>query len=250
MTKLTYTTPSVGEKVTVAEPLVDTALAQIKTVVNGELDTENLKAGAGVTEGQLATAVQEKLGGSVFGLTKKSSGISVTAVSGELVLMTAEATTVTLPAATNNRVVAVYAAAKNVKVKTAAGVIKGDFVTGQGTIQLELNQHVTLQAEGTNWLIVAGEPKREAAYEVRTSRTKGVEYEPSAPRPTFVVLRILGASAGSIGVLVGGIEIAIVGHAAAQSNGFSFICPAAAKWKWEFSAGVEPEVVESSYLTL
>lgn len=46
MTELTYTVPVTGEKVTVAEPLVDTALTQIKTVVNGKIGSLNLESNA------------------------------------------------------------------------------------------------------------------------------------------------------------------------------------------------------------
>jgi hypothetical protein len=157
MTKLTLARPSVGEKNTAAEPKVDTALAAIETWANGEVGTENITVGS-VTEAMLATAVQEKLGGTIFGLTHKASAISASVANGELLQLTGAGTTATLPAATKGRVCGVYASASGVKVKTAAGVIAGDFLTGQATIELRLNQHVVLEAEGTNWLIVAGEP--------------------------------------------------------------------------------------------
>jgi hypothetical protein len=58
--KLSYAVPTVGEKNTVAEPKVDTALTEIKKVVNGELNSENLEAG-GVNKTDLSASVQAEL---------------------------------------------------------------------------------------------------------------------------------------------------------------------------------------------
>lgn len=220
MAKLTLARPTVGEKNVVAEPKVDTALANIETWANGEVGTGNIEAGS-VTEGMLVTAVQEKLGGTIFGLAHKASAISASVANGELLEMTGATTTATLPAATKGRVCGVYAAAAGIKVKTAAGVIAGDFITGQATIQLELNQHVVLEAEGTNWRIIAGEPKREQLYSGLTLHTKvemeaGVEI--SATRPAMASVRIEGAFAGTESVSVGGRIAAIVAKAEAGSN--------------------------------
>ena len=166
MTKLTVPVPSVGEKNTAAAPKVDTSLKAIEQWANGEVGTGNIEAGT-VTEAMLVTAVQEKLGGTIFGLTHKASAISAAIANGELLELTGAGTTGTLPAATKNRVCGIYAAAAGVKLKTTAGVITGDFITGQATIGLELGQHVVVEAEGTNWRIIAGEPKEGRA--VRTT---------------------------------------------------------------------------------
>jgi len=60
MAKLKYTVPVVGEKNTTAEPKVDTALAEILKVVNGELDHENLRE-HGINESNLSEALITKL---------------------------------------------------------------------------------------------------------------------------------------------------------------------------------------------
>jgi hypothetical protein len=57
---LKYVTPSVGEKNISAEPKVDTALSEIRTVVNGELNSSNLEAG-GVAKSNLSTEVKSEL---------------------------------------------------------------------------------------------------------------------------------------------------------------------------------------------
>jgi hypothetical protein len=61
VTQLKYSVPSVGEKNTVAEPKVDTALTEIKTVVNGELNSENLKS-EGVAKSNLSAELKTELG--------------------------------------------------------------------------------------------------------------------------------------------------------------------------------------------
>lgn len=243
MAKLTLARPTVGEKNTSAEPKVDTALANIETWANGEVGTGNIEAGS-VTEGMLVTAVQEKLGGTIFGLAHKASAISASVANGELLEMTGATTTATLPAATKGRVCGVYAAAAGIKVKTAAGVIAGDFITGQATIQLELNQHVVLEAEGTNWRIIAGEPKREQVYGTLVEREGFTEYEPSATRATFVVLSREGANVTRI--VVGGVAVTPNASVIPGSQIVSFLCPAGVKWK----ACQPTEKLFSSYLPL
>jgi hypothetical protein len=60
MTTLKYSVPSIGEKNTVAEPKVDTALSEIKTVVNGEINNENIKE-EGIEKKKLSAALQAEL---------------------------------------------------------------------------------------------------------------------------------------------------------------------------------------------
>lgn len=61
MTQLTYTVPTVGNLDTTEEPLIATALTAIKNAVNGNLDTDNLKAAAGVKLTQLEAAANAKV---------------------------------------------------------------------------------------------------------------------------------------------------------------------------------------------
>jgi hypothetical protein len=62
MTTLKYTSPTAGEINTVAEPKVDTALTELRTVVNGELEGGgvNLRAGT-IAKTDLTAAVQAEL---------------------------------------------------------------------------------------------------------------------------------------------------------------------------------------------
>lgn len=103
--------------------------------------------------------------------------------------------TVTLPTVLGARgaVVGVFCggAATATTVKTNGGYIYGDFVSAASEVKLTQYQHVLLQSDGSNWLIIAGEPKREQAYVA----TEAEEAEPSATRPAFVSL-LCRATAG------------------------------------------------------
>src|SRR5947207_3956161 len=69
MAKLTLSVPVVGEKRSIAEPKVDTALKEVETWANGNIGSNNIEA-KGVTEAMLSTAVQtllnEKTAGGVM----------------------------------------------------------------------------------------------------------------------------------------------------------------------------------------
>jgi len=60
MAKLKFTEPVVGETNAVADPLIPLALAEIKTVVNGELNSENIKA-EGVAKEDLSAELKTEL---------------------------------------------------------------------------------------------------------------------------------------------------------------------------------------------
>lgn len=99
-------------------------------------------------------------------LTIKSTATGITAKTGEVVEATANLT-VTLPSAsTANQIIAVFATglATAVKITTSGGAfIDGDFVPiNTATVTLAFGQHLTLQANGTNWLIVAGSASRQS----------------------------------------------------------------------------------------
>ncbi len=187
MAQMKLVFPETGNKDTVAEPRVTTALEAIQSYVNGaELATasNNFKAG-GIEEASLSTGVVEKLTTKI-GLSLEKVNASNTAVAEKLYEQEKSGATTTLPAATLNRMVGVYnASAGAIKVKTAAGVIAGDFLTAAGEIELMTAQHILLQADGTNWIIVAGEPRRTQTY-ARTLRAIGAAFEPSATRPSYV----------------------------------------------------------------
>jgi hypothetical protein len=239
MAKLTITPPSTGEKDSVAEPKVGTALKAIETWANGEVGTSNIAAG-NVTEAMLATAVQEKLT-SLTGIVYATSAVSLEGVSGKLYKMTVGATTLTLPAPTVNRLIGVYSS-NGCKVTASSGKIYGDFISpGQTTVELSSDQHLLVFADGSNWLIIAGEAKREQTYGAQVARVKNTLYEPSASRPTLVVLEV--ATGGPAEILVGGVVIALEAKIGSINT---FICPAGVKWELK-AATVSGN---SSYLTL
>lgn len=222
MTKLTLTKPEVGQKNLTEEPKVGNALTAIEQWANGEIDTFNLK-NEGIEEVDLSAAVKALLGAKVSGFTVTSHAGSVTGVGGELAVMEGNGTTYKLPTPTANTTVAVFCGTQptSIKVQASGTKIYGDFITGIETITLAQLQHVTLIANGTVWLIVAGEPKREQLYSGFTAHTKveleaGVEI--SASRPAMVSVRVEGAWAGAESISVGGKAAAIVAKAEAGSN--------------------------------
>lgn len=87
-------------------------------------------------------------------------------------------------------------------------------------------------------------------YGAQTSRQRSTkagenEYEPSASRPTLVVLEVAGSA--SLSIEVGGVVIASVIAASATTTVATFIVPAGKKWKM---VSASPVGVNSSYLTL
>lgn len=255
MTKLTVVAPSVGELNSVAAPKVDTALQAIETWANGQVGTNNITAGS-ITEAMLEAALATKIGAKIAGLTFTLQNASYTAVSGDLVFEEKEGATVTLPTVVKDRIVEVFAGANGVKVKTNGGSIYGDFVEAVSEVVLQKSQHVRLQCNGTNWDILSGEVKREQEYAAGpTSRTAGVEYEPSATRLVYVTLCVSSTSEKTMAfrVKVNAREAFTRAQVAAipaekSTVPVGFPCPPGQKWVVENIANVEK--VESNYLSL
>lgn len=229
MTKLTISPPSTGELNTVAEPKVTTALQAIETWANGNVGTNNIGAET-VTEAMLVSAAKTLLNAKALGLTLKVYSTSQTAVSGELLNMS-KTTTVTLPTAALNRVVGVFAgiaSGEEVKVKTNGGLIYGDFVVGSAEVVLLAQQHVLLQNNGTDWVIVSGESKRTQTYSAQVVAGKATAeagIEPSATRPALVTAQttIAGTAELFVGaVLLGGYT---------NTEPVTFFVPPGVKWK-------------------
>ena len=178
---------------------------------------------------------------------------SVTAEAGELLKMTATGT-VTLPAASFKGCIGVICAGGVTTVKPPiTEKIFGDFVNEAAEIKLLLNQHVILQSNGTNWFIIAGEPKREQAYSELVGRAEATPFTPSSTRPTFVALTAFRNEAEwSVFVKVGGITIGNMkggeGTEIPATIPFSFICPPGVAWEWG-KTGATP-TVQSTYLGL
>lgn len=134
---------------------------------------------------------------------------SFSAVSGKLYEMTTNGATCTLPSVAINATVAIFCGTAPASVKITAGSAKiyGDFINGETVITLTTIQHVILQSNGTNWFIMAGEPKREATWSTIKSYSK-VEVETglvvSSSRPGYVMFgtAISGFSLGGVAMVV------------------------------------------------
>jgi hypothetical protein len=158
-----------------------------------------------------------------------SHNASYDAVNGELGMQEKSGATITLPAAAANAIVGIFCGpgATSAKVAAAgAAKILGDFIEPSASIALATRQHVFLQADGTNWFIIAGEPKR-SGYEAPVARVTNTEYEPSATRETFVIVR----GDLSSGVAEAACEGQDVGEWEGTAGSLAFFCPAGAKWK-------------------
>lgn len=164
MTKLTLIKPEVGGKNTTEEPKVGNALTAIEQVVNGELDSSNIK-NESLEEVDFAAAVKTLLAAKVSGLTIRTSTISTTAANGELIeMLTNAGNTVTLPSPTTvGLTVGIITPLVSSKLKTPSGLIIGDGFSA-ATLTFAAGQHATVIADGANYFIIAGEPKREQVY--------------------------------------------------------------------------------------
>jgi hypothetical protein len=162
--------------------------------------------------------------------------------SGELAVQTKAGETFTLPPATTaNQVIGVFCMAASCKVTTSGGAsIIGDFFNN-ATATLTEHQHLRLQSDGTNWLITAGEPKREQTVESKASIGELIPQTISASRPALVTATVWQGSAGGAKFLVGPTSVlaASVGEvfegATGGANGKStitFLVPAGYVWKY------------------
>lgn len=117
---------------------------------------------------------------------------------------------ITSPAAVANNAFTVFAGSGAVVTVTAAsGLIFGDFEGGVASVKLTQFQHVTLQSDGTNWVIMAGEPKREQAWSAKTAFKTGSSEsgEASATRPALVCLSIVVPPKAAAAVAISGVTV-------------------------------------------
>lgn len=251
MAKLAITPPSVGEKDSVAEPKVGTALQAVETWANGNVGANNIEA-KGITEAMLATVLVEKLT-TKLGMTTEAKNESLTGVSEKLYIMEKEASTLTLPAPTLNRVIGITCAnsINAVKITCSEGKVFSKLhPAGATTVEVTTSSGIVVEATGSNWFVIAGGEKATDISGARTARVVGTEYEPSATRPTQVIVTIeLGAAA--VGeVLVGGVQVSLLKNAnvAAIVIPITFVCPPAVLWKVVQGSGTI--TIASSYLLL
>jgi hypothetical protein len=202
----------------------------------------------------LSAAVQTLLNTkSAFALSLvKKNEASFSIATGEIVVMEKEASEVKLPAATLNRIVAVICAnaitSITVKAPAIETIFGAGFVKKATTITLTSNQVVVLEADGTNWNIIAGEPKREQAYGAESAAiTESENQTPSTTRPTLVIGSVALKEA-SCTLTIGGVNV-LVAKATTPEVTFplSFEVLPAVKWAWSKS-GAGTAVVKVSYL--
>lgn len=147
-------------------------------------------------------------------------------VSGEFALQNkAGESTMTLPAvATASQIIGVFSGAgATTKITTSGGAfIYGDFINKEATITLLPLQHVILFSDGGEWLIIAGEPKREQTYSAPVAYTKAeaeAGHEVSATRPGYVALTT------ATNLAIGGVALL------APGGGTPYYVPPGQKWK-------------------
>lgn len=169
-----------------------------------------------------------------------TTGSNVTAANLDTIKATANIT-VTLPGTAGpapaapiaGAEVTIFANGHTVKLKPGSGTISGDFVVGASEIVLVGSQHVTVVSDGTNWLIVSGEPKREQTYTAEKSFTKAegeAGFEPSATRLAFVVVKSTSSTGGAIIAAVGATTVLTMAGGA-EGTTVSLMVPPGAKWK-------------------
>jgi hypothetical protein len=261
MTKLALVLPEVGTKNSIADPRIPTALQAIQEVVNGKLEGSEVNIRKeSIDEKSLTAGVQALVNAKTSGLTLVQHKGNIEVKGGELAEMIEESATVTLPAPVLNRTVGVFGGGVAVTLTSVekGGKIYGDFLSATGVTSIKLApfQHVILQSEGTNWLIISGEPKREETYGAFTARVIGTEYTPSTTRPTLVnayggVTKgkefIFKPTVG--GVSLGGVNMNLeTGELGIVFLPLTFMCGAGQKWKAEVT-GTSP-VLYSQYITL
>jgi hypothetical protein len=182
--------------------------------------------------------VAKPVASALWPLAITSSTTSVVAALGQHVEMLVNAgNTVTLPTPSTNAIVAVSSPLVESKVKTSAGVIIGDF-TNANEIKLAAGQHLLLGGDGTNWIIIAGEPKLETVYSGLAAYTSGTEIEPSPTRGATVIGHVLIPGTGEpiATFTIGGVASIKVGDgepkAGANDAYFPFSFPINPGQKW------------------
>ena len=183
----------------------------------------------------------------VLTITKHTA--SYEAKSGELGEVTKTAQTVTLPlAATKDQIVGIFSTVAETKVTTSGGAeVFGDFIVG-ATFTLSTNQHVVLQANGTNWLVIAGEPKRGATYTALAASTINAKHLVSATRPSVVLLtvyNVLGSPIVEAKILVGATQIGLIALTEEAVRYWSVTLHLEPGDEWELAANAIFRVSES-----
>lgn len=191
MAKLTLSIPVVGEKNSVADPKITTALQVIEKWANGEVGTTSIEAKA-ITEALLSVGVVEKLTTKI-GLNLEKQNASLEGVAEKLYVMEKEGSTLTLPTPTLNRMIGITCASSinAVKVTAVSGkIFSGLNQAGATTVEVTKAETIIVEATGANWVRIAGEEKPEAKYVIKTYTKAEIEagVEPSATRRAEVII--------------------------------------------------------------
>lgn len=244
MTKITLKRPSTGEKDSVAEPLVSTAIKEVEEFLNGQKieSTDNIKP-EGIAEASLSKALQEKLT-TKLGLKLEIKNESLTGVSEVFYEMEKEGSTLELPAPTLNRMIGIgtNSVINAVKVKAKEGkIFSPQHQAGATTVEVTKLSPIIVLADGSNWLRIAGEEKSEQAYGARTKRASGAEVEPSATRPAFVTGWVLIESGKTGTIKIGAEEVIQMLQTSGVSAKvpFFFYVPVGLKYKFEVEGASE-----------
>ena len=180
----------------------------------------------------------------------KARAASYNAESGELAEQSSSGKTTTLPLATTaNQIIGVICTAAECKITTSGGAsIVGDF-TVKSTVTLTEHQHLIVQSDGTNWIILSGEPKRENKWTAQVEKLKETAYTVSETRPSTVALQFEGLGAGvAITLIVGpaGEETQIAAwKLAAETPYVSWIFPVNPSHAWKVVTSGTPTIKES-----
>lgn len=177
-----------------------------------------------------------------------STAVGVTMASNTLYEVTAAGQTMTLPAsAATGASFIVYAAGGTTTVTAGSGGIYGDFSAGVSSVTLATQQHVWVARKSDgNWVIVAGETKREQTYSTvfmteAESKTGAI---PSTSRPALVNLEVVGVAAKELTVQAEvGSEAAGGVQGVNGSNKFigtiSLFVPPGVRWKVLSASNIE-----------
>ncbi len=215
MTSISLEVPIIGQKNTTEEPKVGNSIKKTEEYLN--IATPGVGIGGAnilaetIKESNLEAAVVTKLNQKAAGLELKKQAGSATGESGIIYLMETNATTLTLTAtATINKQVGIIckSGVESVKLKAGAGAkIFGDFLTATGVTECTIreNQHVIVEADGTNWWIISGEPANLNTYEAEKTvslATAEAGITISKVRPALLTVMASMGSAQGLEILV------------------------------------------------
>jgi hypothetical protein len=123
-----------------------------------------------------------------------------------------------------------------------------------GDVCLVEEQKILYAYSGTEW-IVPEFIKPEAKYAAQVERKHGIEYEASATRPVFVVMRVSakGGEECALGPTIGGVGLTSIKSAAptaADQLVYTVIVPAGQKWKATIKGSSPAETFFTTYFEL